>query len=194
MKRAEIELLFPEIFRRTIREGNPLSTLVEIMEAFHEPAETVLSKLDVTFNPYMTGDKFVPFLAMWVDLERVFDRRPQSEDSELPSPTTPIATGLGRLRELIAAAAYLSQWRGTSRGLLLFLETATGLRGFTINEQVLNPEGQLQPFHLQVQAPAAALPYRSLVERIIEMETPAYVTFVLDFEKLKDKKVKTKTK
>ena len=189
MKRTEIELLLPEVFRRTIREGNPLATLLDIMEAFHASPEEVLSKLDITFNPYMTQDKFVPFLAMWVDLERVFDRRPNGNQPE-SSPAAPMATGLGRLRELVAAAAFLSQWRGTNKGLLLFLETATGLNGFTINEKVLDSKGQVQPFHLHIQAPAEALPYKSLIKRIIELEKPAYVTFELEFKKSNGKKVK----
>lgn len=193
MKRADIELLLPEVFRRTIREGAPLATLLDIMEAFHASPEKVLSELDITFNPYMTQDKFVPFLAMWVDLERVFDRRPHGQHSGL-SPTVPIATGLGRLRELITAAAFLSQWRGTRKGLLLFLETATGLSGFSIDDKVLDSAGKPQPFHLHITASEEALPYQSLIERIIEMEKPAYVTFQLEFKNLSGKKVITNKK
>ena len=41
------------------------------------------------------------------------------------------------LRELIAAAAQLSQWRGTAQGLQRFLETATGIEGFELDEEGL---------------------------------------------------------
>jgi hypothetical protein len=81
----------------------------------------------------------------------------------------------------VAAAAYLSQWRGTARGLLRFLETATGLQGFIIEEQVLDPNGRPRPFHIRVIAPAEAAPYQVLLERVIEFEKPAYVTYELVF-------------
>jgi hypothetical protein len=89
---------------------------------------------------------------------------------------------LGRLRELIAQAAFLSQWRGTSRGLLRFLEAATGVQGFAIDEQVPGPDGLPRPFHLRVRAPQTTKPYSVLIERIIEIEKPAYVTYELAFE------------
>jgi hypothetical protein len=85
------------------------------------------------------------------------------------------------LRELIAAAAFLSQWRGTAKGLLRFLETATGVEGFEIEEHARDANGQPQPFHILVRAPAEAERYRGLVERIIEAEKPAYVTYELTY-------------
>jgi hypothetical protein len=94
-------------------------------------------------------------------------------------PTLPIE--VGRLRELIAAAAYLSKWRGTSRGLLLFLETATGAAGFKVDEHVPDQQGKARPFHIKVVAPAETASYDSLLRRIITIEKPAYVTYELEF-------------
>ena len=96
-------------------------------------------------------------------------------------PAHPISSGLGRLRELIAWAAYLSQRRGTRQGLLKFLEVATGIPGFAVDEDVKGADGRTIPFHLRVRAPKAARTHRSLVERIITLEKPAYVTYELDF-------------
>ena len=64
-----------------------------------------------------------------------------------------------------------------------FLEVATGVAGFVIDEQVLDEEGRARPFHLWVHAPRAAEPYTALVTRIVEQEKPAYVTYDLSFDR-----------
>lgn len=177
MKRSEIEPLLPGVFQRTVHPGNPLFALLEVMEALHAPSEQILAELDAYFDPYRTPDRFVPLLARWVDLDRLLVDPPEGRPPAAPL----FPSGLGRLRELVMAAAFLSGWRGTRKGLLRFLETATGLQGFVIHEHVRGPGGQPKPFHILVRAPAEAEPYRVLIERIIEMEKPAYVTYELDF-------------
>jgi phage tail-like protein len=179
MKRAEIERLLPGIFQRTSHPGSPLYALLEAMEALQAPSEAALRDLDTYFEPRRAPDAFVPYLAGWVDLQRLLAEAPSAPDTP-PPPTFP--TGLGRLRELIAQAAFLSQWRGTSRGLLRFLETATGAQGFAVDEQVPGENGLPRPFHLRVRAPRETAPYRVLIERIIEVEKPAYVTYELVFK------------
>ena len=178
MKRIEIAQLLPTIFQRTIRQGNPLFALLDVMEGLTEPIEAALERIDAAFDPRRTPHEFVPFLAGWLDLERLFDVYPNSALPALP-PRAPITTGLGRLRELTAAASYLSRWRGTAKGLSLFLEIATNIHGFEIDEQVPGLDGQPRPFHLRIRIPEAANPHRALIERIIESEKPAYVTYEL---------------
>lgn len=179
MRRNDIQELLPRVFRRTLRPGNPLSGLLEVMEALHQPSEDVLDRLDVFFDPGRAPDAFVPFLARWVDLERLFDEPPDKRRGAVLT-TEPLSTGLGRLRQLISAAVFLSQWRGTATGLLAFLEIATGMKGFEIHENVPTEEGRVRAFHVRVRAPAAAAPHRRLIQRIIEQEKPAYVTFELE--------------
>jgi phage tail-like protein len=162
MKRTEIARLLPGVFQRAL-DGGPLLALLDVMEALHAPSEAVLADLDALFNPYRAPDAFVPLLARWVDLD------------------LPVTTGLGRMRELVAAGVELSRWRGTARGLRLFLQTATGVKDFVIDERVPGPDGRPRPFHFQVSAPAPLEPHRVLLERIIEREKPAYVTHELRF-------------
>jgi len=178
MKRREIEDLIPWVLRRTLQTGSPLAALLAAMEGLHEPSERVLERLDVALDPRRAGDAFVPYLARWVDLERLLEDETGRVEQVAGRP--PLATGLGYLRELVAAAAHLSQWRGTARGLLLFLETATGAKGFELDEQVPGPDGRVRPFHLCVRVPESAARYRSLIERIVQMEKPAYVTYELE--------------
>lgn len=163
MQPKQIERLLPGVFQRVVREGGPLVALLEVMSALHEPSEAALSNLAANLNPRRCTDAFVPFLAKWVDLDLV------------------VTTGLGRLRELVAAAVELSKWRGTEKGLLRFLETATGTKGFTVNEQVRAANGSLRPFHVQVAAPNEVKPYVLTLRQIIELEKPAYVTYDLIF-------------
>lgn len=181
MQRTEIERLLPEVFRRTLAPGSPLGALLDATEALHAPSEAVLAEIERYLSPYRAPDHFVPVLARWVDLDRFLTSAPPAAADPGMQGQRALATGLGRLRELIAAAAYLSRWRGTARGLTLFLATATGLHGFEVDEQVVGPDGLPRPFHIRVSAPAGAAPYRTLIERIIEQEKPAYVTSELQF-------------
>jgi phage tail-like protein len=163
MKSAEILRLLPGVFQRTARPSCPLAALLGVMEALHAPSEEVLRNLDALFDPRRAPDRFVPFLASWVDLD------------------LPVTTGLGRLRELTAAGVELSRWRGTARGLLLFLSTATGRQDFELDERVLGSNGLPRPFHIRVSAPGELTLHRPMLERIIELEKPAYVTYELHF-------------
>lgn len=180
MRRAEIEQLLPGVFQRALTAtpgGGPLGGLLEVMESLHAPDEACLADLDCYFDPRRTPERFVPFLARWVDLERLFC------DGGQPLPSHPLLTShLGNLRELVAAAADLARWRGTARGLTTFLATATGLGGFAIDDQPLGADHRVVPFHLRVTAPAAGEPLRAMIEHIIAQEKPAHVTWELHFE------------
>jgi phage tail-like protein len=178
MKKEQIKTLLPSVFQRTAVPGNALFAILDLMEALHGPSESVLGRLDMFFDPYRSPDEFVPYLASWVDLQILLDV-PRSSSSR--SQAT-LSTGIGRLRELTAAAVTLSHWRGTRKGLQLFLETATGMRGFEINESATGADGTPRPFHLQIKAPGQLAQHRALVTRIVELEKPAYVTYELEFE------------
>ena len=180
MKHSEIATLLPEIYQRAVADGSPLYAVLEVMESLHRPSEEILENLETWFDPYQTPDRFVTFLAHWVDLDRFFPEMGDAGQASGAHPA-PVSSGLGRLRELIFAAAFLSQWRGTSLGLKRFLETATGVRGFELDEQVKGADGVVRPYHLCVRVPHAAEPYIGLVRRIVEQEKPAYVTHDIEF-------------
>lgn len=165
MRAERIALLLPEIYRRSLVPGTPLSTLLEVMAQLHEPVEKVLSGLPEYFDPQHTPERFVPFLARWVDLARWLDDDSGTFD-----------TGTGRLRQVIAASAQLSRMRGTSAGLAAALEWAIGVGGVKIDEEVRNDAGQIRPFHVVVTLPHAAAAYEDLVRRIVRQEKPAHVT------------------
>lgn len=176
MKRDEIESLLPSIVQRSVRPLSPLSAILDVMEALLLPSEKAMTRLDAAFDPRRTADDFVPFLARWVDMDRLFPEARNVETMVWSRST--ISTGIGRLRELVASAAYLSKWRGTTKGLQHFLHTATGQKDFEIKENV-DRDGRVKLFHLVVIAPASMHPHKMLIERIIQSEKPAYVTYDL---------------
>jgi len=181
MRPSEIARLLPEVYQRTIRPASPLAALLEVMEGLQSPAEAVLDDLDGFWDPYRAPERFLPFLAHWVDLEGLLAEAPTQTAGLRTAGTAPcFAAGPGRLRELIATAATLSKWRGTERGLRLFLEVATGIEGFQIDSQARDADGQVRPFHILVRVPRAASPYWSLIQQIVEREKPAYVTYDLE--------------
>ena len=180
MKRSGIERLLPNVFRRGIIPGGPLSALLEVMEVLHAPVENVIESMDRFFSPYQTPDEFVPLLAQWVDLDRFF----LTETPE--GPALRIPNEVGRLRELVAMAAQLSQWRGTRKGLELFLETATGISGFGIDEEVRDENGSIRSFHIRIRVPADAGRYRALIERIVQQERPAHLTYEIQYADRKE--------
>src|SRR5690606_2807905 len=114
---------------------------------------------------------FVPYLAQWVDLDWVLG-------DTTDGATADFAPGVGRLRNLVALSSRLSGRRGTAAALRRFLETATGVGGFVVEDGREDDP----PFHVRVQAPAAAQPWRAIIERIIEWERPVHATVTLQFE------------
>ncbi|HEX7151032.1 MAG TPA: phage tail protein [Thermoanaerobaculia bacterium] len=158
MQRELIAQLLPTVFRRALPESRPLDAILGVMEAMHAPSEHALAHFDEALNPYTAPERFVPFLASWMGFD---------------VGQTLLSVPDRRLRELIAMASTLAKWRGTAKGLVLFLEIATGLRGFVIEEP--------RPFHFVLRAPAIAAEQRELIARVIESEKPAYVTSELVF-------------
>lgn len=172
MNQTLIKRILPGVFRHACAAGSPLSAIVDAMVALLQPVHELLQEIDFYFDPQRAPSQFVTFLAQWVDLgvllESVFEGR------VLPASQFP--TGEDRVRELIARAAHLSHWRGTSKGLMEFLETATGVSGFVLEENVSGPDGNVQPFHFRLTAPAILQPYDRLVRAVTELEKPACVT------------------
>src|SRR5437867_1080890 len=118
MQTADLLRLLPEIMRRTAQRGTPLDALLQTMSSLPSRDESILGALDAYFDAYRAPDRFVPFLATWVDLGWLPVR-------DL-APATGAAQGaveVHRLRDLIAAAPRLAQLRGTAAGLTLFLST-----------------------------------------------------------------------
>lgn len=168
MRREDIANLLPAVYEST--PGSPLDAVLEVAACLPQPIEDLLAVVEDLFDPRRAPEKMLPFLARWLDLDRfLVTQGLEGENRVLP-------TGIGHLRELCAMAAELSRERGTRRGLLRFLEIATGCKGFEIKENV-NREGEVRPFHILVTAPEETREFEALIHAIVVYEKPAYVTY-----------------
>jgi phage tail-like protein len=177
MHRAAIERLLPAVFQRAVEAKSPLAALLDVMESLHAPSEEALQRLPQVFDPRQTDERFLTMLSHWVDLARITAQRAGGMALDWRPQPSPI--GAGRVRELIANAADLSQRRGTASGLLRFLEIATGAGPYELEEHVADEGGMLIPYHVRLVAPRAAEPQQELINLIVEEEKPAYVTWEL---------------
>jgi phage tail-like protein len=184
MRRAEIERLLPGVFQAALHPTTGLAqpdavlgACLDVMEALQQPSEEILNGLARHFDPRRTPSRFVPYLAGWVDLDWLITPR----NEEPPAGQFLLNDGLGNLRELVAEATTLARWRGTMRGLLHFLQAATGAADFRIEENLPDLEGRPRSFHISIRAPGELAPQRPLIERIIAAQKPAHATYELAF-------------
>jgi phage tail-like protein len=174
MRPERIARFLPEIYRLTLgtRHG-VLDGLLDTMASLHQPSEEVLDDLDSYVDPMRAPDRFLPMLAGWLDLAAYLDWSGGRKESGEPR----FAPGPERLRLLAMRAAEFNARRGTRAALEEFLSVATGLDGFSVEENPPDAQRTSRPFHVRVHAPDAAKRYADLVARIVEGERPAYVTY-----------------
>lgn len=189
MDRARIARLLPETYQSAIppepppgdpavaASKKPLAAVLEVMEVLQAPAENAMATLDAHIDPMRAPPNFVLMLARWLDLDRYLDWTGGRPGEGAPR----YAAGLGRLRLLCLEAAELTRWRGTRRTLERILTVATGVSGYTVEENPQGPKGVARSFHLRVVAPAAAKPLADLVRRIVDEERPVYTTYEIEF-------------
>ncbi len=183
MQRSEIQALLPGVFQQTLTaedveesDRSVLSILIDIMHLLHTDIEEQASSVADYFNPCRTPQKdFVDFLGYWTDLDRLWSNKSSSNcyvNREL------IAQDC--LQELIASAAFLSQWRGTKKGLCHFLNIATGSNNISIQENI-NKKGEPQAFHFLVLIAENQKQQLKLIKTIIEQEKPVYISYEIKF-------------
>lgn len=181
MNRDTIERMLPEVFQRTAVDGSPTAALLDAMCDLLTPIEQTLENVDEVFSPHRAPERFIPMLARWVDLGPLLDDEGPAPHPDASTPGSTPSSHL-QLRDLVVRAARLARMRGTRAGLLSFLETATGHRGFAIDEQVRDDAGVPLPFHIRIGVPTAARDQLPLIRRIVALEKPAYVTCTLDLD------------
>ncbi|HEY1656490.1 MAG TPA: phage tail protein [Candidatus Tumulicola sp.] len=171
MNSDEIAALLPAVFRAAVPTDPTLQVLLDVMASHVAPVENRLTNLSEIFDAVTSEEAFVAMLALWVDLGWLFAS--DDDDAAVTGDWSSSTIDPGRLRMLIETSHRLSQERGTADGLVRFLETATGVKGF----EVANADPDAAPFHLQVRVPAAASGQMNLIVRIVNAEKPAYTTW-----------------
>ena len=161
--------LLPEVIRSTSTPGSPLAALAAAADEMHVPVAAVLDHLDAVLDPFRAPPAFVRYLAGWVDLAWT-----GAADTDGDT-RTGAGVAVDRLRDLIAASADLAARRGTPAGLVRFLELATGVEGFRVEDV----PGE---FHVRVSVPADAAEHLDLVRQAVRTLRPAHVTSEVDLE------------
>ena len=170
MKQQRILRYLPENYQlaATDERGVMRATLA-VMEGMLDPVDELIRALDSYFDPYRAKDAFVLLQATWLGLDRYFDwsgGSPGVGEARYPA-------GIDRLRMLIAEFPELVRSRGTHQSLIRFLEVATGLSGFAVEDG--NQTGGA--FHIVVHVPANAAQLDDLISRIVAGERPAHATW-----------------
>ncbi|MEM8715157.1 MAG: phage tail protein [Cyanobacteria bacterium P01_A01_bin.3] len=184
--------LYLDFLPNLYREVDAIGRLLAIFEQAFEPSVQALNTMWAHLDPLTAPEALLPFLAHWVGW---------SSDARW---------SIQQQRRLIRRAVEIYRWRGTRRGLRLYLHLYTGLpledasgRPPTIDIQEQPPgglslgEGQLgfnaiigggRPFHFTVTLrPPEDMPLdESLMRTIIEQEKPAFCTYDLEIEPFHD--------
>lgn len=145
------------------REDEFVARFLRIFEDIVSPVELTLENVHAYFDPRITPEGFLPWLAAWVDL---------SLNENWP---------IEKRRELIRAGVELYRWRGTKRGMKEYLRIYTGVDP-EIVEHFTEKDGGPHRFTVVVRVPdAEALDERTL-RRVINAEKPAHTTYALQVE------------
>lgn len=180
----------PEIYE----QDDLMSRLLMLFESFWAPIEMQIDNMHCYFDPRLTSNRLLPWLATWVGLD---------PDARLPEE---------RQRELLRSAVSLYRRRGTGHGLKHYLEIYTGGEAKIIEYRAenfrLGPEAKLGPnialgrenephtFTVMLSLPplsdsgqgnrrnpdeiaSQAKKRRRMIERIIETQKPAHTGYKL---------------
>jgi phage tail-like protein len=170
------------------REVDFIGRLLKLFEQAFDPSVQALRLLWAYLDPLTAPEALLPFLAYWVGWP-----------SDVP-------WDLEQQRRLIRRALEIYRWRGTRRGLQLYLHLYTGLpleppdtpemersiciqetfsRGFVLDEARLGEGTRLgggQPYHFIVRLRSPQPLDEPLIRTIIEQEKPAFCTYELYLE------------
>ncbi len=172
----------PEIYRN----NDFIGRLLNIFEQTLEPDVNILNSLWAYFDPTLTSEQFLPFLAHWLGWR-----------------LTP-SLSLQQQRYLVRHALQLYRSRGTRHGLRLYLHLITGLpldenlpesekhirieetfgKQFTIGKTLIGSQALIgggQPHHFKVtltKIPPQTID-KALVRQIIKQEKPVFSTYEL---------------
>ena len=150
--------LLPSVYQAAIRArpDGPLPVLLKCMDSMLAPVEREIEGFDALLDPHRTRREFLPMLGSWL-------ASGSREQDALPPN-----------RAWVADTVDLAQRRGTADGLLRTLALATGMAGFSLEEQA-------ERFHVSIRAPSAARGLGDALRRLIEQQRPAHITFDLSF-------------
>ncbi|MGH2632688.1 MAG: phage tail protein I [Tepidiformaceae bacterium] len=149
-----------------IYSGNRfLARFLLIFEAILAPIDRTVENISSVFDPDVAPADVLPWLGSWLGL--AFDEGWPEE----------------RRRELIRNAAMLYHWRGTKRGMSEFVRIYTGVTPEIVEptlSQLSNSRDLAFRFTVRLTVPRGTPIDRSLLQRIIDAEKPAFAAGTLE--------------
>ncbi len=157
-------------------EDKFMGQYLKIFEDIMKPLETCIDNMSFYFDPLITPESLVPWLASWLDLA-----------------ADPTWTSK-KWRELVKSAAMLHRLRGTKRGLSEYLRIYTGntpdisehIQGMVldVNTQlgintILGSAGAGNSFTVTVTLDRDSEVDIETIKAIIESQKPAYTVYTL---------------
>jgi len=134
-----------------------LGRFLLIFERIWEPLEQRQDHMDMYFDPATCPTSFLEWLASWFDIT-VGPHWPED-----------------RMRDLVAQAMHLYQWRGTRYGMQRSIELWTGVTP----EIDTNPDNPFV-FNVRLTMPAGQEVDRTMVEDLLRSNKPAHAGYVLE--------------
>jgi phage tail-like protein len=159
------------------RDDPLMGRFLLIFESILNPIENTVDNMALYFDPKLTPESLLPWLASWVDL--------------VLNPSWP----LERRRELVQNAAELYRWRGTRHGLSEYLRIYTGappeileyVPGMILDEKtqlgvntVLGSSGTGHHFTVNIESTKESNIDPKVVREIIDSQKPAYTVYTLE--------------
>ncbi|MFO7995876.1 MAG: phage tail protein [Dehalococcoidia bacterium] len=161
------------------RDDELMGQFLFIFESIMEPLENTVSSLPMYFDPMVTPDSLLEWLAYWVDV------------------ALDTTWGIERRRELVKSAAELYRWRGTRRGLAEHLRIYTGtvpeisehIQGMRLDHDTelgintqLGSSGAGNHFTVSLKLNKEDEIDINNVRSIIEVQKPAHTVYTLQVE------------
>lgn len=158
------------------RDDEFMGQFLLIFESIIKPLENTVNNLAMYFDPLLTPEPLLQWLAFWVDL---------ALDTTWP---------VERRRDLVKSAAELYRWRGTKRGLAEYLKIYTGsvpeireyIPGMSLDQETklgintqLGSSGEGYHFTVILETNGDSEINIDTVRAIIEAQKPAHTVYTL---------------
>lgn len=179
-RNAPIKSSYLEYLPALYRDDEFMGQFLLIFESIMKPLENSVDNLNLYFDPLMTPESLLPWLASWLDLAL--------------DPTWP----LHRRRELVRSSAELYRWRGTRRGLSEYLRIYTGavpeiseyIPGMSLDPETklgmdtrLGSSGTGYHFTVSLKLDEDSAVNDDTVRAIIESQKPAHAGYTLQIRR-----------
>lgn len=176
---VKLQSSYLEYLPALYRDDEFMGQFLLIFESILKPIENSIGNLALYFDPLMTPESLLPWLATWVDL---------ALDTTWPEE---------RRRELLKSAAELYRWRGTKRGLAEYLRIYTGsvpeiseyIPGMRLEQETrlgintrLGSSGEGHHFTVTLELGRDSEININAVKAIIEAYKPAHTVYTLQIK------------